>query len=104
MDPCLSVHQSIVEHHLLHIVPQRWACDSINSYTTSDFAKNSRYFGDGSDGPVTYNDGAEHVLTKDMYYITLTLESKSSVSVVGFRFIVAITGDGTGFIHYNGNS
>lgn len=82
------------------------SCDTINGIATTNLVKYTNYFGDSSDGAVTYSDGATHTLTRDMHFTTLTLTNGSIVFTAGYRIFasVVITGDGTGNINYNGNN
>lgn len=75
-------------------------------FSISDVSKNYVYFGDGSDGAVTISNGSTTTLTRDMYYTTLTLNNNSQINTGGYRIFasVAITGDGTGIIQFNGAS
>lgn len=77
---------------------------SSSPFTSTDLLTKLDYFGNGSDGPVSYSDGMTHTLIKDMYYTTLTLTSGSIIYTSGYRIYasVVITGDGSGIIHYNG--
>ncbi len=75
-----------------------------SGYTVLDFMKSSLFFGNGSDGAITYSDGLTRTLTKHMYYTTLTLTNSSIIQTAGYRIFasVAITGDGTGIIKAGG--